>query len=108
MKSIEELIHGLEIVGTSGRLDVQVTGVCYDSRHAEKGSLFVCVPGIVRMGMILFPTLFRAAPLRLSPKPKFQPAFQSALCASGTPAPPLPQYLQISTITRLPGSISLE
>jgi UDP-N-acetylmuramoyl-L-alanyl-D-glutamate--2,6-diaminopimelate ligase len=45
MKSIKQLIHGLEIVGTSGRLDAQVTGVCYDSRHAEKGSLFVSVPG---------------------------------------------------------------
>ncbi|MGO9535132.1 MAG: UDP-N-acetylmuramoyl-L-alanyl-D-glutamate--2,6-diaminopimelate ligase [Syntrophobacteraceae bacterium] len=45
MKSIKELIHGLEVVGTSGKLDAQVSGVCYDSRLAEKGSLFVSVPG---------------------------------------------------------------
>src|SRR5208283_5124868 len=45
MKSIKELIHGLEVIGTSGRLDAQVSGVCYDSRHAGKGSLFVSVPG---------------------------------------------------------------
>ncbi len=45
MKSVKELIKGLEIVGTSGRLDAQVSGVCYDSRHVGKGSLFVSIPG---------------------------------------------------------------
>ncbi len=45
MKTLKQLIEGLEIIGANGRLDVPVSGVCYDSRQAEKGSLFVCVPG---------------------------------------------------------------
>ncbi|MGA2403778.1 MAG: UDP-N-acetylmuramoyl-L-alanyl-D-glutamate--2,6-diaminopimelate ligase [Syntrophobacteraceae bacterium] len=45
MKTFEELIHGLEIVGASTGLDAPVSGVCCDSRHAAKGSLFVSVPG---------------------------------------------------------------
>jgi len=45
MKTLEQLIQGLKIVGASGRLDVPVSDVCYDSRHAQNGSLFVCVPG---------------------------------------------------------------
>ena len=45
MKTLEKLIEGLEVIGPGSGLDVQVSGVCYDSRLAEKGSLFVCVPG---------------------------------------------------------------
>lgn len=45
MKTFEHLIEGVEIAGTSGGLDVAVSGVCYDSRQAVKGSLFVCIPG---------------------------------------------------------------
>lgn len=45
MKTIRQLIEGLETIGTVRGLDTPVSGVCYDSRKAEKGSLFVCIPG---------------------------------------------------------------
>lgn len=45
MKTLEKLIEGLEVIGPARGLDVKISGVCYDSRLAEKGSLFVCVPG---------------------------------------------------------------
>ncbi len=45
MKTVKQLIEGLEIASTSAGLDVPVSGVCYDSRQAVKGSLFVCIPG---------------------------------------------------------------
>jgi UDP-N-acetylmuramoyl-L-alanyl-D-glutamate--2,6-diaminopimelate ligase len=45
MKTLKQLIDGLEVIGAGSRLDVPVSGVCYDSRDAEKGSLFVCVSG---------------------------------------------------------------
>jgi len=45
MNTLKQLIHGLEVIGASGKLDVPVSSVCCDSRHAEKGSLFVCVLG---------------------------------------------------------------
>ncbi len=45
MKTLKELIHGLEILGTSGNMDVAVTDICSDSRRVTEGNLFVCVPG---------------------------------------------------------------
>ena len=46
MKTLKQLIHGLEILGASGGpLDVYISDVCYDSRQAKQGCLFVCVPG---------------------------------------------------------------
>ena len=45
MKTVRKLIEGLEIAGATGDLDVPVSSVCYDSRQAVKGSLFVCLPG---------------------------------------------------------------
>ena len=51
----------------------------------RKAACLSAFPEIVQTGMISLPTLYRAAPLRLLPKPGFPPAFQRALCASGTP-----------------------
>ncbi|MHC1729764.1 MAG: UDP-N-acetylmuramoyl-L-alanyl-D-glutamate--2,6-diaminopimelate ligase [Syntrophobacteraceae bacterium] len=45
MKTLSELINGLDVLAVSGRLDTPVAGVCYDSRQVEKDSLFVCVRG---------------------------------------------------------------
>ena len=45
MKTLRELTQGLQILGTGGGLDIAVSGLCYDSRQAQKGSLFVCIPG---------------------------------------------------------------
>jgi UDP-N-acetylmuramoyl-L-alanyl-D-glutamate--2,6-diaminopimelate ligase len=45
MKTVKQLIEGLEIAGATGDLDVPVSSVCYDSRQAGKGSLFVCIRG---------------------------------------------------------------
>jgi UDP-N-acetylmuramoyl-L-alanyl-D-glutamate--2,6-diaminopimelate ligase len=45
MKTLRELTQGLQILGAGGGLDIPVSGLCYDSRQAEEGSLFVCIPG---------------------------------------------------------------
>ena len=45
MKTFAKLIEGLKIIGPARGLDIAISGVCYDSRRAEKGALFVCVPG---------------------------------------------------------------
>lgn len=45
MKTVRQLMEGLEIAATAGDLDLPVADVCYDSRQAVKGSLFVCMPG---------------------------------------------------------------
>ena len=45
MKTLEMLIEGLELIGPARGPGVRISGVCYDSRLAQKDSLFVCVPG---------------------------------------------------------------
>ncbi|SPF32571.1 UDP-N-acetylmuramoyl-L-alanyl-D-glutamate--2, 6-diaminopimelate ligase [Syntrophobacter sp. SbD1] len=45
MKTLEQLIEGVEIIDARSGLELPVSGVCYDSRHAEKANLFVCIPG---------------------------------------------------------------
>ncbi|MCE5333435.1 MAG: UDP-N-acetylmuramoyl-L-alanyl-D-glutamate--2,6-diaminopimelate ligase [Desulfobacteraceae bacterium] len=45
MKTLGELIDNLEVLATSGAMDVPISSVCYDSRQVVDGSLFVCIPG---------------------------------------------------------------
>lgn len=37
---------GLDIKVLQGDLDIDITGICYDSRQAGPGSLFVCIAGL--------------------------------------------------------------
>ncbi|MDR3567743.1 MAG: UDP-N-acetylmuramoyl-L-alanyl-D-glutamate--2,6-diaminopimelate ligase [Syntrophobacteraceae bacterium] len=45
MKTLAMLLNGLELIGPARGPGVRISGVCYDSRLAQKDSLFVCVPG---------------------------------------------------------------
>jgi UDP-N-acetylmuramoyl-L-alanyl-D-glutamate--2,6-diaminopimelate ligase len=45
MKTLRQIVDGLEILSARGDMDVPVSGVYNDSRQADSGSLFVCVPG---------------------------------------------------------------
>ncbi len=45
MKTLRELIAGLEIHGTEGNLSVLVSGIQFDSRNVKPGDLFVAVKG---------------------------------------------------------------
>lgn len=45
MKTLGELTRGLKILAARGEMATAVSGICYDSRKAAPGSLFVCVPG---------------------------------------------------------------
>ena len=40
------LLHGLNIVNTTGRLDIDITGIVSDNREVKPGNAFVCYPGI--------------------------------------------------------------
>jgi UDP-N-acetylmuramoyl-L-alanyl-D-glutamate--2,6-diaminopimelate ligase len=42
---LEELLRGMETVEITGDLSCDITGIVYDSRHAEPGSLFVALHG---------------------------------------------------------------
>lgn len=45
MKTLGQLINGLEVIGTGGELGTAISGICYDSRKVRAGSLFVCLQG---------------------------------------------------------------
>ena len=42
---LENVIRGCEVTGVRGRLDVEITSICNDSRKVVPGSLFIAVKG---------------------------------------------------------------
>src|SRR5262245_40444746 len=42
---LKELVTQMKVVGTEGPLDLEVTGLTYDSRRVVPGMVFVAVPG---------------------------------------------------------------
>jgi len=46
MKQLSQLLAGLETIESSGPLDIPVSGLAYDSRQVEAGSLFAALPGV--------------------------------------------------------------
>lgn len=43
---LKELLDRVEVLEASADLEMEITGVCYDSRTAEAGSLFVAIRGL--------------------------------------------------------------
>lgn len=43
---LRTLLHGLNIVATTGPLDINITGIVSDNRQVERGNAFVCYQGI--------------------------------------------------------------
>ncbi|MBC7914487.1 MAG: UDP-N-acetylmuramoyl-L-alanyl-D-glutamate--2,6-diaminopimelate ligase, partial [Pyrinomonadaceae bacterium] len=52
MKSLSELLIGVSILERKGSADVDIAAVCFDSRQAAAGSLFVAVSGTTTDGHI--------------------------------------------------------
>jgi UDP-N-acetylmuramoyl-L-alanyl-D-glutamate--2,6-diaminopimelate ligase len=50
MMKIEELLNGIEVITLKGKADRLVSGIEFDSRKVEKGSLFVAVKGYTSDG----------------------------------------------------------
>jgi UDP-N-acetylmuramoyl-L-alanyl-D-glutamate--2,6-diaminopimelate ligase len=42
---LKDLIKGIPVIQVKGSLEVEVSGIGYDSRKAAPGELFVCIPG---------------------------------------------------------------
>lgn len=43
---IKDLIYKVSLISVSGRTDIDVTAICFDSRKVEKGSMFIAVRGV--------------------------------------------------------------
>ncbi|MGE5633004.1 MAG: UDP-N-acetylmuramoyl-L-alanyl-D-glutamate--2,6-diaminopimelate ligase [Caulobacteraceae bacterium] len=47
---LTELLKGVEVLSHEGNLNVEISGVIYDSRKARKGNLFICISGYAQDG----------------------------------------------------------
>jgi UDP-N-acetylmuramoyl-L-alanyl-D-glutamate--2,6-diaminopimelate ligase len=56
---LSELLENIDYEVMKGGTDPEITGVVYDSRKAEKGSLFVCIRGAVSDGHKYIPDVIR-------------------------------------------------
>lgn len=43
---LQEILNGVYILGTVGNLNVEISGIAYDSRKVKPGFLFVCIDGV--------------------------------------------------------------
>ncbi len=50
MKILRQLLKGVDLVRTTGNLDIEATGIEYDSKKIKKGSIFVAIKGFERDG----------------------------------------------------------
>ena len=67
---LRELLHGLDILATTGPLDVDITGVVSDNREVQPGNAFICYPGIRVDSHIFIPdALQKGAAVIIGEKP---------------------------------------
>lgn len=52
---LSELMQGAEILASAVDMDMEITGVCYDSRQAEPGCVFVAITGYAADGNRFIP-----------------------------------------------------
>jgi len=52
---LKELLNGISVLESTADLNIEIESVCYDSRKAEKGSLFVAISGFASDGNRFIP-----------------------------------------------------
>lgn len=52
---LSELVKDIEILETAASLDLEINGVCYDSRKVQQGNLFVAITGYETDGHMYIP-----------------------------------------------------
>jgi len=52
---LSELIKSIDTIKTIGNVDIDITGICYDSRKIKLGNIFIAVPGYVNDGSFFIP-----------------------------------------------------
>lgn len=52
---LSELMQGIEILASAADMDMEITGVCYDSRQAGPGCIFVAITGYAADGNRFIP-----------------------------------------------------
>ena len=52
---LKELLKNIEIISSNADMEMEISGICYDSRKAENGSLFVAIKGFASDGHKFIP-----------------------------------------------------
>ena len=52
---LKELLKNIEIISSNADMEMEISGICYDSRKAESGSLFVAIKGFSSDGHKFIP-----------------------------------------------------
>ena len=47
---LRELLKDIDIISAKGDLDIEISGIVYDSRKTRKGNLFICISGYTQDG----------------------------------------------------------
>jgi len=50
MKILRDILYGVSLKQVSGSTELEVTTICFDSRKAERGALFIAVKGTISDG----------------------------------------------------------
>ena len=83
---LPELLHGLNLTASTGKIDIDITGIVNDNREVEPGNIFVCYRGIsVDSHTFIADALQKGAAAIIGEKP---------VTTLGIPTLPVP-YLQV-------------
>ena len=47
---LREILYGIDVLDFSGDMDTDIEGICYDSRKASEGDVFICIKGFSSNG----------------------------------------------------------
>lgn len=56
---LKELLHAIPVIQVEGSIDIEVTSICFDSRKATRGTLFVAVKGTHTDGHLYIPVVIQ-------------------------------------------------
>ena len=68
MKKLIDLVFRMNYTLRQGSLDSDISAVVYDSRKAEPGCIFVCMPGAVTDGHKYIPAATKATKIPINRK----------------------------------------
>ena len=80
---LKELIAHVPVTATSGDLDVDISGIFYDSRGVTSGGLFVAIQGIVADGHLFVEEAIRRGAAAVVVQDEVRPSGAAVMICTG-------------------------